>query len=146
MINIYVGNLHPSVTEEQIKGLFEQFGNITSIKLIKDRFTNQSRGFAFVQMSTDDEAQDAIAGLNGAELEGRSLRINEARPQEQRPRREGGYSSGGPRSSNGGGFERRRPMGSGGSRFGGGSDRGGFGGGSDRGGFGNDRSGGGWGR
>jgi len=93
-MNIYVGNLAHSATEETLRPLFEQFGEIVSIKIITDRLTGRPRGFAFVQMSSNEEAQNAINKLNGYELEGRKLTVNEARP---RPKREG-QGGGGPRS------------------------------------------------
>lgn len=86
-MNIYVGNLRYGVTEEALKNLFEQYGEVASVKIIKDRFTGESKGFAFVEMPSDDEARKAIDGLNGKDVDGRSLRINEARPREERPNR-----------------------------------------------------------
>lgn len=92
-MNIYVGNLARTVTEEQLKSLFSQFGTVVSVKLIKDKFTGDVRGFAFVQMSTHDEGLAAIAALDNTPFEGRTLRVNEARPREERPRddRNGGH-------------------------------------------------------
>jgi RNA recognition motif-containing protein len=84
-MNIYVGNLARTVTEEQLKTLFSQFGTVVSAKLIKDKFTGDVRGFAFVQMSTHDEGLAAIAALDNTPFEGRTLRVNEARPREERP-------------------------------------------------------------
>jgi RNA recognition motif-containing protein len=101
--NIYVGNVATNVTEEQLKSLFEQYGEVIAVKMIKDRFTGEARGFAFVEMASSEEGQQAIEKLNGAEVGGRRLRINEARPQERnndRPRRPFGNGGG---SSNGGG-------------------------------------------
>lgn len=114
-MNIYVGNLAASVNDEKLRKLFEPFGQVTVVKVIKDKFTGNPRGFAFVEMPSSDEAQNAINSLNGQELEGSRLRINEARPQEQRPAR-------GPRNfggGNGGGYSNDRRPRSGG--FGGGS-------------------------
>ncbi len=114
-MNIYVGNLSASVNDEKLRKLFEPFGQVTLVKVIKDKFTGNPRGFAFVEMPSSDEAQNAIGSLNGQELEGQRLRINEARPQEQRPAR-------GPRNfggGNGGGYNNDRRPRSGG--FGGGS-------------------------
>ncbi|MCX5921824.1 MAG: RNA-binding protein [Candidatus Dependentiae bacterium] len=88
-MNIYVGNLSRLVTEEKLRSLFAQFGTVTSVKLIKDKFTGQPKGFAFVEMGSANEAQTAITELNGQELEGQRLRVNEARPREamdSRPR------------------------------------------------------------
>jgi len=129
-MNIYVGNIARTVTEEMLKNLFSQFGEVTSVKMIMDKFTGTPRGFAFVEMPKDDEAQQAIEQLNGHALDGQKLRINEARPMEQRPRRDfrpGGSSTGG--SSNGGGFRRPR---SGGYSNGGGYSSGGSSGGWNR--------------
>jgi RNA recognition motif-containing protein len=81
-MNIYVGNLSRHVTEETLRSLFEEFGAVTSVKLIKDKFTGAPKGFAFVEMGSSNEAQQAIAALNGKEVEGQRLRVNEARPRE----------------------------------------------------------------
>ena len=92
---IFVGNLSFNTSEGEILDLFKQTGNVTSCELIMDKFTNKSRGFAFVQMSTQEEATKAIAELNGKELDGRALTVNEARPREERPR--GNFGGGGDR-------------------------------------------------
>lgn len=119
-MDIYVGNLSRNTTEDSLRDLFKAHGTVSSVKIMVDKFTGEARGFGFVAMPNDDEANAAIAALNGYELDGRSLRINQARPPEAR---EGGASA--PRT---GGF---KPRGGGSSdRFGGGNDRGG-----DRGGF-----------
>ncbi len=81
---LYVGGLPYSVTEQQLNELFAQQGTVSSAKVITDKFTGQSRGFGFVEMSTTEEAQKAISTLNGTQLEGRSLTVNEAKPQEKR--------------------------------------------------------------
>ena len=118
MTTIYVGNLPFSATEEEIRGLFEKHGKVESVKLINDRETGRPRGFAFVDMSSTD-AQTAIAQLNGFNMGGRPLRVNEAQERPARgPRPGGGY--GGPRGGGGGGY------GGGGGGYGGGS--GGYGG------------------
>src|SRR5262249_49746409 len=104
-MNIYVGNLPTNATEESLKQLFEQYGNVVSVRMMRDRMTGQLRGFAFVQMASQDEAQEAIGQLQGHEFGGNRLRVNEARPRTERPQRPGG--------SNGGG----RPYGGGGQRF-----------------------------
>ena len=114
-MNIYVGNLSRKVTEEALRNAFEQFGEVTSIKIIKDKFTGDPKGFAFVDMPNDEEAKQAMDQLNGQELDGQRMRINEARPQEDRrdrAPRSGGFS--GPRSGGFGG-----PRNGGGDRFGG---------------------------
>ncbi len=90
---LYVGSLPYSTTEQQLTELFSQHGTVQSAKVIADRFTGQSRGFAFVEMATSEEAQKAIAALHGSELGGRTLVVNEARPQEKRSF--GGGSGGG---------------------------------------------------
>ena len=83
---LFVGNLSFNTTEGDILDLFKQAGNVTSCELIMDKFTNKSRGFAFVEMGTQEEATKAIADLNGKELDGRALTVNEAKPREERPR------------------------------------------------------------
>lgn len=125
---LYVGNLPYQVRDNDLEQAFGQFGSVTSAKVMMERDTGRSKGFGFVEMGSDEEAQAAINGMNGQSLGGRNLVVNEARPMEPRPPRTGGGGFGGPR---GGGF------GGGGNRggFGGGGDRGGFGGG-DRGGYG----------
>ncbi len=103
-MNIYVGNLSRETTEDELRQAFAPFGEVTSANIIKDRYSGESRGFGFVEMTTKSEAQAAINGLNGTSLGERTLSVNEARP----------------RSEGGGG---RRPYGGGG--FGGGGGRGG---------------------
>lgn len=83
-MNIYVGNLSYNSTEDGLKGLFEGYGEVTSVNVIKDKMTGQSRGFGFVEMPDDGQAQAAIDGLNGQEFDGRQLRINVARRREER--------------------------------------------------------------
>jgi cold-inducible RNA-binding protein len=100
-MNIYVGNLSNEVTEEDLKQAFETFGKIESVKIIKDKFTNRSKGFGFVEMASKAEGQSAIDGLNGKELGGKSLTVNEARPRTESRGRGGGY--GGGRGGGGGG-------------------------------------------
>ena len=101
---LFVGNLSFNTSEGDILDLFKQAGNVTSCELIMDKFTNKSRGFAFVQMGTQEEANKAVAELNGKELDGRALTVNEARPREERPRG-GGFGGGGGRGGDRG--ERR---------------------------------------
>jgi RNA recognition motif-containing protein len=84
--NIYVGNLSYNSTEDTLRSAFEQYGNVLSARVITDRETGRSRGFGFVEME-DDAADQAIAGMNGADLDGRQLKVNEARPREPRPPR-----------------------------------------------------------
>jgi len=86
-MNIYVGNLSPEVTEEDLQQAFESYGNVESVKIIKDRYSGESRGFGFVGMPAKAEAQTAISSLNGKELRGQMIKVNEARPQRNRERR-----------------------------------------------------------
>ena len=90
---LYVGNLPYSVTEESLAEKFSQFGQVESAKLISDRDTGRSKGFGFVEMSSDAEAKAAISGLDGTDFDGRPMKVNEARPQEKRSG--GGYGGGG---------------------------------------------------
>jgi len=95
---LYVGNLPFNTTENELQELFSQAGAVQEVTLMQDRFTGKSRGFAFVTMSSDEEAQNAISKLNGHSIEGRSLTVNEARPREARPPGgggRGGYGGGG---------------------------------------------------
>ena len=99
-MNIYVGNLSHEVTEEDLKQAFEAFGEVESVNIIKDRFSGESRGFGFVEMPAQAEAQSAINDLNGTELKGRTLNVNEARPRTER--RGGRSGDGGGRGGQGG--------------------------------------------
>lgn len=78
-MNIYVGNLHYEISEDQLKEIFEEYGEVTSSKIISDRETGRSKGFGFIEMANDEEANQAISELNDAELKGRNMRVNEAR-------------------------------------------------------------------
>ncbi len=118
-MNIYVGNLSFKTTEDELKKLFEDFGEVNSVKIITDSYTGRSRGFGFAEMPNQSEAVAAIAGLNGKDVGGFALRVNEAK---ERPAREGG--GGGGRSGGGGG---RGPSGGGGRGYGGGGGGGGGG-------------------
>jgi len=100
-MNIYVGNLSYETTEEDLKIAFEPFGKIDSVKIIKDRDSGRSKGFGFVEMASKVEGQSAIDGLNGKELKGRTLNVNEARPRTESRGSRGGY--GGGRGGQGGG-------------------------------------------
>ncbi|MEO0010157.1 MAG: RNA-binding protein [candidate division WOR-3 bacterium] len=84
---VFVGNLPFSATEDRLRDLFGQHGEVTSVEIIKDKFTERSRGFAFVEMATDEQAAAAIAALNQAEMDGRQLTVNEARARTERPPR-----------------------------------------------------------
>jgi RNA recognition motif-containing protein len=121
-MNIYVGNLSNEVTEEDLKQAFEPFGEVESVKIIKDKYTNRSKGFGFVEMPSKAEGQSAIDDLNGKELKGKALNVNEARPRPESRGRRGGYS--GSRGGQGGGRGRYD-----GGRGGQGGGRGGYGGG-----------------
>lgn len=82
-MNIYVGNLSYKVSDQELMEVFEEFGNVTSAKVIKDRESGRSKGFGFVEMINDDEAQAAINELDGAEINGRTVKVNKARPKEK---------------------------------------------------------------
>jgi RNA recognition motif-containing protein len=95
MKNLYVGNLPHSTTEAELRGIFEPHGAVDKVSLVTDRDTGRSRGFAFVELTNAAEADKAIAALNGTELGGRALTINEAKPKTDRPRSGGGKGFGG---------------------------------------------------
>ncbi len=103
-MNIYVGNLSYQATEDDLRQAFSEFGQVTSVNIIKDKFSGESKGFGFVEMSTKEEAQEAINGLNGHELRGRAMNVNEARPRTDRV---GGGGGGRDRRGGGGGGGRR---------------------------------------
>ena len=104
MKRLYVGNLSFHTTEDQLRGIFASYGQIDSVSLVTDRNTGQSRGFAFVEVADDAAADKAIAELNGRDLDGRNLTVNEARPREERaPRGGGGGGRGGFGGGGGGG-------------------------------------------
>ena len=92
---LYVGNLSFETTESDLRRLFEPFGAVASCNLIMDKMTNRSRGFAFVEMSSPAEASKAISEMNGKDVGGRALTVNEAKPREDRPRGGGGFGGGG---------------------------------------------------
>ena len=98
-MNIYVGNLSHEATEENLKEAFEAYGEVNTVKVIKDNYTGRSKGFGFVEMPAKAEAQSAIEGLNGKDLKGRSLNVSEARPRSEG--RRGGARPGGPRHGGG---------------------------------------------
>ena len=126
---LYVGNLPYSVQDSDLQQSFGQFGAVTSAKVMMDRETGRSKGFGFVEMGSDAEAQAAISGMNGQSLGGRSVVVNEARPMESRPPRSGGYGGGGGGYGGGGGGSGGGSGGGGGGRSGGGGGYGGGGGG-----------------
>ena len=101
MKNIFVGNLSFGATEDAVRSMFEAYGTVDRVSVVTDRETGRARGFGFVEMSVNDEAERAIAALNGRELDGRALNINEARPKEDR-------GGGGGYRGNGGGRQKQR--------------------------------------
>ena len=115
-MNIYVGNLAPDATGDDLRQAFEAFGQVTSANIITDKFSGESRGFGFVEMPSKDEATAAITGMDGKDIKGKAVKVNEARPRVERPRGGGGGGFGGGRSGGGG----RGPRGGGGGGFGGG--------------------------
>jgi cold-inducible RNA-binding protein len=120
-MKIYVGNLSYEVTEEDLRLALEQFGQVESATIIKDKHSGQSKGFGFVEMASKAEGQSAIDGLNGKELKGRALNVNEARPRTDNRGGRGGYGGGG----GGGGGRGGQGRGRGGQRGGRGGQRGG---------------------
>ena len=124
-MNIFVGNLSHDATEDDVRTAFSAFGKVTSVSIIRDKFSNEPRGFGFVEMESNAEATAAINGMNGKELKGRPLNVNEARPKTERSGGGGGgrFGAGGGRFGGGGG------RGPGGGRGGPGGGRGGPGGG-----------------
>jgi|SRR5688572_15385258 RNA recognition motif-containing protein len=104
-MNIYVANIPFKATEEELKGLFEEFGEVSSAKIILDKFTQRSRGFGFIEMKDDTAGRQAVNDLNGADFMGKNLVVNEARPRTDAPRSGGG--GGGNRGGGGGGYNRR---------------------------------------
>ena len=138
---LYVGNLPYSFRDEDLQQAFSAHGSVTSAKVMMERDTGRSKGFGFVEMGSDAEAQAAISGMNGQQFGGRGLVVNEARPMEPRPPRTGGGGVGGGAGGGGGyGGGAGRSGGGGGGGYGGGAGRSGGGGG---GGYGGGRSGGG---
>ncbi len=132
---LYVGNLPYSVRDSDLEQAFSQFGAVTSAKVMMERDTGRSKGFGFVEMGSDAEAQAAIEGMNGQALGGRSIVVNEARPMEARPPRSGGGFGGGGGGYGGGGRSGGGGYGGGGGGYGGGrGDGGGYGGGRGEGG------------
>jgi cold-inducible RNA-binding protein len=118
MKNIYVGNLDYNITEQELRAAFEAYGQVDNVTIMRDRDTGQPRGFAFVEMANDEEAQKAITGTNGTQLGARNINVNEARPKTERAGA-GGFNRGGGRPGGGGGGGRR----GGGGRPGGGGFR-----------------------
>ena len=109
-MNIYVSNLSFNVQDEDLKDFFAEYGEVTSAKVITDKFTGKSRGFGFVEMSDNEAAKKAIAELDQATVEGRNIRVMEAKPKEEKPARNGGFrgGNGGGGYNNGGGYSKNR--------------------------------------
>ena len=123
---LYVGNLSYNIRDDDLQQAFAQYGSVSSAKVMMDRDTGRSKGFGFVEMGSDAEAQAAINGMNGQALDGRAIVVNEARPREERP---GGFGGGGGRSGGGGGYGGGAGRSGGGGGFGGGGSGSGSGGG-----------------
>ena len=116
-MNMYVSNLSFHTADDELKALFEQFGAVSSAKVINDRETGRSRGFGFVEMPSDDEGKDAMLGLNNKEVEGRAMSVSVAKEREERSGgSRGGYGGGGSRGG-GGGYSSNRGSGGGGNRW-----------------------------
>ena len=104
-MNIYVGNLSSDVTSDDLRQAFGAFGQVESANVIMDKFSGESKGFGFVEMPSKEEATAAIAGMNGKDIKGKAVNVNEARPRVERPRGGGGFGGGrGPRGGGGGGY------------------------------------------
>jgi len=132
---LYVGNLPFSSTEDSLRDTFGQVGTVTDVMIALDRQTGRSRGFGFVTFSTDEEAAAAVEKFHGADMEGRTIQVNEARPREDRPRGGGGGGGGGYERRGGGGGGYRGGGGGGGGYRGGGGGGGGYRDRGDRGGY-----------
>ena len=133
-MNIYVGNLSWSMTDDDLSNLFTQFGSVTSAKILKDKMNGRSKGFGFVEMEDDEAAKTAIANLNETEVQGRKLIVNESQPRQEgdfKKRSFGGGGGGGYKKGGGGGYGGGGNRGGGGG-YGGGGNRGGSGGGYNR--------------
>ncbi len=105
-MNIFVGNLQYAINEQDLQGIFEEYGEVASSKIITDRMSGRSKGFGFIEMADEEAAKKAIEELNGAELEGRTMVVNEAKPRENNNNnRGGGYNRGG---NGGGGYRSNR--------------------------------------
>ena len=128
-MDIYVGNLPYTATEEDVSGLFAEYGPVERVKIITDRDTGQSKGFAFVTLGDQSQLNAAIEALNEQDYQGRALRVNASEPREARPSGGGGYGGGGGGGGYGGGGGGNRGGGGGGGYKGGGGNRGGGGGG-----------------
>ena len=128
-MNIYVGNLSWTMTDDDLNNLFSQYGAVTSAKVLKDKVSGRSKGFGFVEMDDNDAANAAIAALNDFEVQGRKLKVNESQPKPEGSGGGGGFKKRSFGGGGGGGFRK-----GGGGGYGGGGSRGGYGGGGSRGG------------
>jgi len=126
-MNIFVGSLPFHVEEAELRSIFEEYGEVTSAKIITDKFSGKSRGFGFIEMSDDELAQKAIEELNGAELDGRTIVVNKSEERKKNDRPRSNFRGGNTRSGGGSGFNR-------GGNSGGGYNKGGYSGGGNRGG------------
>lgn len=90
-MNIYVGNLPYNVTEEELREVFSEFGEVSSVNVITDKYSGQSKGFGFVEMEKNSEAEEAIKALNESSLKGRNIKVNQAKPRDKRPQRRSRY-------------------------------------------------------
>jgi len=90
-MNIYVGNLSYEITDDEVRDIFSPYGEISSVSIIKDKYSGQSKGFGFVEMPNQAEAEEAIKALNESDLKGRNIKVNQARPKEERPKRRAGH-------------------------------------------------------
>ena len=90
-MNIYVGNLSYEITDDEVRDIFSPHGEVSSVSIIKDKYSGQSKGFGFVEMPNQAEAEEAIKTLNESDLKGRNIKVNQARPKEERPKRRSGY-------------------------------------------------------
>lgn len=109
MTNIFVGNLSYNTSESSLEQAFSAYGAVERVSIVRDRDTGQPRGFAFVEMTNANEAANAISALNGRDMDGRALNVNEARPREDRGGGGNRFGGGGNRGGGGGGFKRRQP-------------------------------------
>ena len=125
-MNIYVGNLSWTMTDDDLMNLFTQYGSVTSAKILKDKMNGRSKGFGFVEMEDDEAAKTAIANLNETEVQGRKLIVNESQPRQEGDYKKRSFGGGG------GGYKKSGGYGGGGNRGGGGGNRGGGGGGYNR--------------
>ena len=135
-MNIYVGNLSWTMTDDDLMNLFTEHGSVTSAKILKDKMNGRSKGFGFVEMEDDEAAKAAIAALNETEVQGRKLIVNESQPRQEGDFKKRSFGSGGGgggyKKSGGGGYGGGGNRGGGGGGYGGGGNRGGGGGGYNR--------------